>query len=73
MIFPKGTPVTKVTHWDRSIKAEFRCVRHPQILWRSKDPFSSSWFPVHEVIIDNCDHTLIDGTYVLARDYDNGL
>lgn len=46
--YPVGTPVGDIHSgdFDRSIKCEFRCPRHPeQGAWRSKDPFVSHWFP----------------------------
>lgn len=73
MIYPKGLAVNKVSNWDRSTKGSFHCVHHPDKVWRSKDPFASAWFPVDETKPDDCDHTLLDGTFVLSEPYDNQL
>jgi hypothetical protein len=50
-IYPKHTPVTAITHFDRSTKVWFECMNHEGSKWYSKDPFVSQWFAQ----LTNCD------------------
>ena len=76
--FKKGTKIQDVTTFDRGIKVEFHCTEHPEIVYRSKDPWCSSWFPANQAAIDihngapdPCDHKLArDDVWVLAEDYE---
>lgn len=43
--YPAGTPVESIRHFDRSIKVSFACSNHPDVVWWSKEPDRSTWFP----------------------------
>ena len=44
-IYPAGTRISDVEHFDRSMKVQFHCPDHPQNKFASKDPYVSHWFP----------------------------
>jgi hypothetical protein len=75
-VYPAGTPIKDVQHFDRGTKVIIRCKEHPQWLYASKDPYVSNWFPADRVTADaecrgtvDCIHTLNSGTYEVAVDY----
>lgn len=43
-VYPVGTRIGDVKHFDRGMKVAFHCPKHPKNVFSSKDPFSSSWF-----------------------------
>ena len=43
-VYPAGTKIGDVKHFDRSQHIHFRCPLHPEARYSSKDPFVSSWF-----------------------------
>lgn len=43
-VYPAGTRVGDIKHFDRGMKVSFHCPKHPQNHFYSKDPFVSSWF-----------------------------
>jgi hypothetical protein len=43
-IYPAGTRISDVHHFDRSMKVAFHCCDHPQNVFLSKDPYVSNWF-----------------------------
>jgi len=81
MIYPKGTNISEIRHFDRSTKVTFACSEHMEIHYRSKDPFSSNWFPANELANqigfgieeDPCAHTFKNhGEWLTTEDYDDG-
>lgn len=43
-IYPAGTRISAVDHYDRSMKVSFHCPDHPNNVFMSKDPYVSHWF-----------------------------
>lgn len=66
---PAGTPVADIRNFDRSTKVTFKCTKHPDIIWASKEPAVSSWFPVsaEPPINDECECKLSE--FVTTREY----
>jgi hypothetical protein len=48
MLYPIGTNISDITHFDRGIKVYFGCKEHPQYEYMSKEPCVSQWFPANE-------------------------
>jgi hypothetical protein len=44
-VYPVGTRIGDLKHFDRSQHVLFKCPDHPDSAWSSKDPRSSSVFP----------------------------
>lgn len=44
-VYHIGTDIRDIRSFDRSEKVHFGCALHPEIQFRSKDPFVSQWFP----------------------------
>jgi len=77
-VYPAGTPIEDVRHFDRGDKVIIRCKDHPQWLYASKDPYVSQWFPADRAtveaqqqgLLDECQHTLRQrGQYEVAVEY----
>jgi hypothetical protein len=66
MKYPKGTPVSAITQFDRSTKVAFECTKHPGRTFASKDPNVSRWFGDSQP----CEDDLSD--FVTAAEYDDG-
>lgn len=69
-IYPVGTELANVNHFDRSMKILFACPKHPESAWLSKDPFSSSIFPQSDSTVDcgpKCDVSI--WKYVVTHEY----
>jgi len=43
-VYPAGTKIGAVRHWDRGQKVVFHCPTHPHKTYMSKDPYFSNWF-----------------------------
>lgn len=43
-VYPAGTRIGDVKHFDRSQKVSFHCPKHPGNVFFSKDPYASTWF-----------------------------
>ena len=78
--FPAGTDIRDITgSFDRSTKVTFQCAEHPEISYRSKDPFVSQWFPANELtercefnprlMEEHCPCTLKTGVWVTSSEY----
>lgn len=52
-VYPAGTELRSIDRFDRSRKVLFHCPDHPQHVYASKDPFSSTWFPGDRWTTDN--------------------
>lgn len=65
MIYPEGTPISAILQFDRGTKVAFRCTKHPDATFVSKDPNVSRWFGESEP----CDDDLSD--FVTAAEYDD--
>lgn len=65
-VYPAGTLMKHVKHFDRSIKVNFHCPTHPGNVWCSKDPYSSSWFSVQGTGCECIHHV---GDYIVSTDY----
>lgn len=69
-VYPEGTQVQDIEHFDRSMKLVFRCPVHHDCEGKtffSKDPYVSSWFSAGDYSPSDCD-TPTD-KYVLAQEY----
>jgi hypothetical protein len=81
MMYPKGTNIRDIQTFDRGIKVTFGCKEHTDIVYRSKDPFASNWFPANDVteraeftmtINSLCSHTLKDDVWFTTETYVSG-
>ena len=63
-VYPVGTRIGDVEHFDRGMKVAFHCPRHPTNVFYSKDPFSSRWFGEGDLI---CECNTRD--YVTTHEY----
>lgn len=68
-VYPVGTRIGDVKHFDRGQKVVFHCPKHPARHWASKDPFSSSWFDAGKEFgdLEECDCNTSD--YVVKFEY----
>lgn len=66
-VYPAGTRISDVHHFDRGIKVVFHCPTHPHKTYMSKDPYSSSWFLT--AASDQPDCTCPTGDHVVSIDY----
>lgn len=66
-VYPVGTPVNEVNHIDRGQKMVYRCHRHPESEWASKEPWSSTWFPTDPRTTRLCPCSITE--YRLSRPY----
>ena len=68
-VYPVGTRIGDVKHFDRGQKVVFHCPKHPARHWASKDPFSSSWFDAGKEFgdLEECDCNTRD--YVVKFEY----
>lgn len=71
-VYPVGTRIEDVRHFDRSQHILFACPEHPHSAWSSKDPRSSSIFPQSDktqdcTIARRCKVSIYD--YVVTHDY----
>lgn len=78
--FPINTDIHDITgEFDRGIKITFHCALHPEIEYRSKDPFVSQWFPANEItercefdaslMAEHCPCTLKNGIWLTSAEY----
>lgn len=67
-VYPAGTKVGDVKHFDRGQHIHFRCPLHPEAKYSSKDPFVSSWFAAafHEPH-EGCSAGV--GDYIVTSEY----
>lgn len=85
-IYPARTDIREIAHFDRSEKVTFYCEscaaeKGISVMYRSKDPFVSQWFPANKLTSDAeygivpmpCPHTLKTGTWVTAFEYADTL
>lgn len=66
--------------FNRGEKVTFHCALHPEVAFRSKDPFASQWFPANEytnqlefmgTMNNVCPCTLKNGVWLTSFDYTN--
>lgn len=75
LTYAKGTRVGTILNFDRSQHVHFHCPEHPEVVWFSKEPALSRWFPAGDKPGESslcwetrfCSVPLSD--YVLAADY----
>lgn len=77
-IYPVGTDIREIRSFDRSEKVTFNCALHPEIAFRSKDPFVSQWFPGNDftskcefegTVDEHCPCTLKNGIWLTTQEY----
>lgn len=52
--YATGTPVTEIQEFDRSQHVEFRCKKHENAVYFSKDPRISTWFVRNDGVECRC-------------------
>ena len=73
MIYPKHTPVSAITHFDRSTKVVIECQLdgHEASVWMTKQPSCSTWFPATDQTAD-CGCSISGDTWWTAKEYNDG-
>lgn len=66
-VYPAGTEMSDVKHFDRSMKVLFHCPNHPEAVYASKDPYVSNWFSAAGSGVCNCH--IPTGDYIVHEDY----
>jgi hypothetical protein len=69
-VYPVGTRIGDIKHFDRSQHVLFKCPNHLRSAWSSKDPRSSSVFPQTDGTVDcgpGCLVSIYD--YVTTHEY----
>lgn len=69
-VYPAGTRLAEIEHFDRGIKLVFQCPRHKECegkRYMSKDPYVSSWFSCGDYSPTDC--MTPTNEYVLSEDY----
>ena len=70
-IYPAGTKVVDIRHFDRSTKVSFQCSAHGGPVWFSKQPSCSNWFSREAEEVHACPCNLL--MYVTTEPYDDGV
>lgn len=69
-VYPVGTRVADIHHFDRSMHLQFQCPRHGECsgrIYSSKDPYVSSWFSQGDYSPSDC--ATPTNEYVLVAEY----
>ena len=68
-VYPVGTRIGDVKHFDRGQKVTFHCPKHPVKHFASKDPFSSTWFDAGKEFGDMVDCDCNTRDFVIKYEY----